>query len=78
MLFHEVGHHLDCTIGAIAPGGESSAEAWKTKLLRFYFRKRYWYLKPFLGPARAVVARLGHAGADGKLCGWSTIGWITP
>ena len=59
-LYHEVGHHLEHTIGAPAPGGEAAAEAWKKRLLRSYFRKCYWYLVPFLGVARAIVVRLGH------------------
>ena len=65
-LYHEVGHHLDHTIGAPAPGGESAAEAWNTKLVRSYFRKHYWYRVPFLGVAKAVVARLGHLDASGR------------
>jgi hypothetical protein len=65
MLYHEVGHHLNRTIRAPAPGDESGAEAWKTRLLRAYFRRRYWYLKPFLGLAKAVVARLGHLDETG-------------
>jgi hypothetical protein len=59
-LYHELGHHLDHTIGALAPGGEAAAEAWKNRLLRFYFRKSYWYLMPFVGIAKAIVSRLAH------------------
>lgn len=66
VLYHEVGHHLDNTIGAPAPGGESAAEAWATRLVRSYFRKRYWYLTPFLGVAKAVVARVGHLDNSGR------------
>ncbi len=65
-LYHEVGHHLDQTIGAPAPGGEAAAEAWMAKLLHAYFRKRYWYLVPFLGVAKAAVARWGHLDASGR------------
>jgi hypothetical protein len=65
-LYHEVGHHLDHTIGAPAPGGESAAEAWKDRLLGSYFRKHYWYLVPFLGVAKAVVARVGHLDDSGR------------
>jgi hypothetical protein len=54
-LFHEVGHHLDCTIGAPARGGEAAAEAWKKRLLSSYFRRRYWYLAPFMRIAKALV-----------------------
>ena len=53
-VYHEVGHHMDCTIGAPAPSGEAAAEAWMTKLSRSYFRRRYWYLVPFLAPVRAI------------------------
>jgi hypothetical protein len=65
-LYHEVGHHLDYTIGAPAPGGESAAEAWETRLLVSYFRKHYWYLVPFLRVAKAVVARVGNLKASGR------------
>jgi hypothetical protein len=47
-LFHEVGHHLDHTLGAPAPSGEAAAEAWKKRLLLSYGRKQYWYLQPFI------------------------------
>ena len=60
-LFHEVGHHLDHTIGAPAPSGEAAAEAWNGRLMVFYFsyfRKHYWYFVPFLGITKALVARV--------------------
>lgn len=59
VLYHEVGHHLEHTIGAPARSGESAAEAWNKRLLRSYFRRRYWYLVPLLGVAKAIVARMG-------------------
>jgi hypothetical protein len=65
-LYHEVGHHLDYIMGAPAPSGESAADAWQKRLLRAYFRKHYWYLVPFLGLARALVARVGHLDASGR------------
>lgn len=62
-VYHEVGHHLDCTIGAPAPSGEAAAEAWMKKLGRAYFRRRYWYLVPFLGPVQTISKWIiGNAG----------------
>jgi len=54
-LFHEIGHHLDFSIGPLARGAESSAEAWAPRLMRGYFRKRYWYLMPLIRPAKVIV-----------------------
>jgi hypothetical protein len=45
VLFHEVGHHLDATVGAPARAGEPAAEAWQQRLFALHFAKRYWYLK---------------------------------
>jgi hypothetical protein len=47
-LFHEIGHHLDATLGSGAPSGEAAAEDWCRRLSRMHFRKRYWYLKPVI------------------------------
>jgi hypothetical protein len=47
-LFHEVGHHLEHTIGAPAPRGEEAAIAWERKLGAHHIRERYWYLVPLL------------------------------
>jgi hypothetical protein len=65
-VYHEVGHHLEHTIGAPARGGEVAAEAWKDRLLRSYFRKSYWYLVPFLKIAKPFVARLGRLDDSGR------------
>lgn len=32
VLFHEVGHHLNATVGSLAGGEEASAEEWKRPL----------------------------------------------
>ena len=56
-LFHEIGHHLDNTIGAPARSGEAAAEAWQRRLLRSYFRKQYWYLLPVVKIAAFFVIR---------------------
>jgi hypothetical protein len=40
-VFHEVGHHLEKTIGAPSRVGEDAANAWRRILLRKYFRSRY-------------------------------------
>jgi hypothetical protein len=46
VLFHEVGHHLDATVGAPARSGEPAAEAWRRRLTAVHFRRRYWYFRP--------------------------------
>jgi hypothetical protein len=54
-LYHEVGHHIDHTIGAPAPSGEAAAEAWKDRLVVSYFKKHYRCLMPIL---RLVIGLL--------------------
>jgi len=56
VLFHELGHHLDVTVGASAPGGEAAAEDWRRSLTRTYFRRRYWWLRPIAAVLLPVVA----------------------
>jgi hypothetical protein len=68
-LFHELGHHLDATVGAPAPTGEAAAEAWSKRLSKTYFQKRYWYiLRPLsllLAPFRPFMRkRIARAKAD--------------
>ena len=53
-LFHEIGHHLDTTIGAPAPSGEAAAEAWNKRLFAHYLLKHYWYAVPVLKVFRAL------------------------
>src|SRR5688572_1777939 len=36
VLFHEVGHHLDATVGSVGRTGEHGAEAWGRRLSRAY------------------------------------------
>jgi hypothetical protein len=55
VLFHELGHHLDATVGAAAPGGEAAAEDWSRRLGRGYIRRRYWWLRPFLDVFRPLA-----------------------
>jgi hypothetical protein len=63
MLFHEIGHHMDSTIGAPARSGEAAAEAWKERLSHTYAKEHYRYLilfarlviKPILQLRRIVV-----------------------
>jgi hypothetical protein len=57
-LFHEIGHHLDATLGSPARRGEVAAEEWCRRLSRKYFRQRYWYLKPVFSAAALLVAAL--------------------
>jgi hypothetical protein len=56
VLFHELGHHLDATIGSSARTGEAAAEDWRRRLGRLYFTRRYWWLRP-LAPVLRPVAR---------------------
>jgi hypothetical protein len=55
-LFHELGHHLDVTVGAPAPTGEAAADAWSKRLSKRYFQKRYWYI---LKPLSLLLAPFG-------------------
>jgi hypothetical protein len=36
VLFHEVGHHLDATLGSVGRTGEGSAHAWEARLSSRY------------------------------------------
>ena len=62
-LFHEVGHHLDATIGSPSRTGEAAAHEWSKRLARRYFRRRYWYLLPFL----LVGVRIWKLRAEGAI-----------
>jgi hypothetical protein len=55
-LFHEIGHHLDATLGSGARGGEAAAEDWSRRLSRAHFLKRYWYLKPIAKTVLILIA----------------------
>jgi hypothetical protein len=67
VLYHELGHHLDETVGPAARGGESSAEAWRRRLFRLHARKRYWYLRPFVRPIRALARILNRVASRRRL-----------
>jgi hypothetical protein len=56
VLFHELGHHLDVTIGAAAPTGEAAAEDWSRRLSRTYFHRRYWWFRPIARVLLPLVA----------------------
>jgi hypothetical protein len=61
-LYHEIGHHLDHTIGAPARTGERAAEAWNSRLKQCFLRTRYSYLRflRFLRPLlKLVLASVG-------------------
>lgn len=47
-LYHEVGHHLEHTVGAATRRGETAADDWCKRLTRIHFRKRYRYVVPVL------------------------------
>jgi hypothetical protein len=40
-LYHEVGHHLEHTVGAATRRGEAAAEDWRRRLARIHFGRRY-------------------------------------
>jgi hypothetical protein len=58
VLFHEIGHHINDTVGSLAAGEEASADEWKRRLGRIHFRTKYWYLRPVFRPLRLFVAWL--------------------
>ena len=77
VLFHELGHHLDATIGGPAPSGEAAADAWRDRLAGVYFRKQYWWVRPFapvlrrlrrdlIGVESAALPDLHHRGVIGE------------
>ncbi|HEY4365038.1 MAG TPA: hypothetical protein VGN17_29005 [Bryobacteraceae bacterium] len=41
VLFHEIGHHLDYTIGSPTRRGEIAADAWRDRLIEEILRKRW-------------------------------------
>ena len=59
-LYHEIGHHLDASIGAQSRDAERSAEAWRKRLELIHVRRCYGYLKPVARPLAAVFRMLAH------------------
>jgi hypothetical protein len=55
VLFHEVGHHLNATVGSVAGGEEASAHEWERRLWQIHLRTKYWYLRPLFKPLRLIV-----------------------
>ena len=41
VVYHEVGHHLDVTLGAAARSGEAAADDWSSRLTEIHLRKMY-------------------------------------
>jgi hypothetical protein len=69
VLFHEIGHHLDATLGSMGRTGEHGAEAWEARLSRGHFRRRYGYLRPLVpvfGILAGVARRLARREANSK------------
>jgi hypothetical protein len=54
-LYHEIGHHLDETVGSATRRGEAAAEDWRKRLSRIHFQKRYWVLRPVVQIIRRIV-----------------------
>ncbi len=50
VLFHEIGHHIHAVHKPIYEGKENVAEDWSKRLCHRCYRRRYWYLVPFLYP----------------------------
>lgn len=48
VLFHELGHHIHNTKAPEHREREDVADSWGLKLGATYFRRRYWYLVPFI------------------------------
>jgi len=46
-LYHEIGHHIENTQAPVHRGKEATADEWMRRLGRSYFRRHYWYLRPF-------------------------------
>lgn len=56
VLYHEIGHHIHRTIYPEYQEREKTAEDWNQRLMRLYFKKRYWYLLPFLYPVYLCIS----------------------
>jgi hypothetical protein len=72
VLFHEIGHHLDATLGSVGRTGEHGAEAWEARLSRGHFRRRYGYLRPLVpvfGILAGVARRLARREAQIRKAG---------
>ena len=54
-LFHELGHHLHATQAREYAEAEDVADRWSRELLRPYIRRRYWWLRGVLLPARGFL-----------------------
>lgn len=58
-LFHEIGHHVHCTVKPEFREREDVADAWSDRLTGQYFRQRYWWLyHPVVRPFRQLVLLL--------------------
>jgi hypothetical protein len=54
-LYHELGHHIHRTSAPEYKEREDVAEDWRKRLVRLYFPRRYWYLKPLWKLVRLMV-----------------------
>jgi len=70
-LYHEIGHHIHRRVRPEHAPPEQAAERWRRQLSRTYFRRRYWYLLPFLKPVAYFVVRLRCTGGPGRAGAWS-------
>ena len=55
VLYHEIGHHIHAVHYPVHEGQENVAEHWQRKLNEIFLRRRYWYLRPILYPARKLA-----------------------
>ena len=59
VLFHEIGHHINRTVGSLAAGEEASGDEWRRRRGRIHFQTKYWYFGPGLKPLLLIVGWLG-------------------
>lgn len=55
VLYHEIGHHIHAVYQPVHEGQENVAEDWQRKLNGIFLRRRYWYLRTILYPARKLA-----------------------
>ncbi|MBZ5663909.1 MAG: hypothetical protein LAO30_04840 [Acidobacteriia bacterium] len=54
VLFHELGHHIHCTIRPEHQEKEDVADKWAGKLNANFIREQYWYALPIITPAAKI------------------------
>jgi hypothetical protein len=57
VLYHEIGHHLDATVGSPARTGEHAADAWSSRLMRQHIRHSHRIFRAFVLLAKPLIRR---------------------